>query len=91
VAHVGDAAALPVGISAEDFDRPAGGRDEAGEHAQEGGFAGAVIAEDDGGGADGEVRGDLTQCGEAAVELGDGIEARGGCGFENGFGREFGR
>jgi hypothetical protein len=84
VAHIGDAAALLVGIATEDFDRPASGGDETGDNAQEGGFAGAVIAKDDGGGADGEVGGDLAQGGEAAVELGDGIEARGGCGFWSG-------
>ncbi len=78
VAHVGDAAALVLGLVAEDVDGAAGGGDEAGEDAQEGGFAGAVVAEDDGGGAGGEVGGDFAEGGEGAVELGDFEEGGGG-------------
>ena len=74
VAHVGHAAALLVGRSAEDGDGAAGGGDEAGDDAEEGGFAGAVFAEDDGAGAGGEGGGDVAESGEGAVELGDGVE-----------------
>ena len=59
-------------------DGAAGGRDEAGDDAEEGGFAGAVFAEDDGAGSGGEGGGDVTQGGEGAVELGDGVERCGG-------------
>ncbi len=76
VAHVGDAAALLVGAFAEDGDGAASGRDEAGDDAEEGGFAGAVFAEDDGAGSGGEGRGDVAEGGEGAVDLGDGVELR---------------
>ena len=74
VAHVGDAMALLVGSSGEDGDAAASGSDEAGDDAEESGFAGAVFAEDDGAGACGEGGRDITESGEAAVDLGDGVE-----------------
>ena len=57
----------------EDGDAAASGCDEAGDDAQEGGFAGAVLAEDDGAGAGGEGRRDVAESGEAAVDAGDGV------------------
>ena len=79
VAHVGHAAALQVRAFAEDGGGAASGGDEARDDAEESGFAGSVFAEDDGGGSSGEGGGDVTQGGEGAVELGDGVDA-GGCG-----------
>jgi hypothetical protein len=79
VAHVGDAAALAVRGVGEDGDGSAGGRDESGDDAEEGGFASTVFAEDDGGATGGEVGGDVTQGGEGAVDAGDGVQSC-GCG-----------
>jgi hypothetical protein len=56
---------------AEDGDFALGGLEEAGEDAEEGGFAGAVFAEQDVAAAGGEVDGDLAQGGEGAEEAGD--------------------
>ena len=78
VAHVGDAAALVVGRLREDRYGAAGGGDETGDEAEEGGFAGSVFAEDDGGGSGGEGGRDVAEGGEGAVDLGDGIQLRSG-------------
>jgi len=69
MAHVSDAAALAVRRFAEDGGRAARGYDEPGDDAQQGRFARAVFAEDDGDGACGEVGGDVTERGEAAVDF----------------------
>ena len=69
VAHVGHAVALLVRRFGEDGDAAASGIDEAGDDAKEGGFAGAVFAEDDGAGACGEGCRDVAESGEAAVDL----------------------
>ncbi len=74
VAHVSHAAALLVRRLREDGDAAAGGGDEARDDAKEGRFARAIFAEDDGAGACGEGRRDIAECGEAAVDLGDGVE-----------------
>src|SRR5260370_564014 len=74
VAHVGDATALVVGRFRVDGDAAASWADEAGDDAEESGFAGAVLAEDDGAGACGEGRRDVTESGEAAVDFRYGIE-----------------
>jgi len=84
VGHVGDASALLGGIASEDLDGALAGFGEAGEEAEEGGFAGAVFAEDevDLAGVEGEVDG--AEGGEGAEELGDRGEA--GYFVEGGFG-----
>jgi hypothetical protein len=71
VAHVGDAMALLVGCAIEDGGLAACGSNEAGDDAEEGGFAGTILAKDDGGGARGEGDGEVAQRGEGGVELGD--------------------
>ncbi len=73
--HVGDAAASFGGRSAEDFDGALGGFGEAGEEAQQGGFAGAVFAQDEVDFAGFEGEGERAQGGEGAKELGDEGEA----------------
>ena len=86
VAHVGHTAALAVRCAGEDGDGAAGGCDEAGDDAEEGGFAGAVFSEDDGGAAGGEGGGDVAQGGEGAVDPGDRVERCGGRCFGAGWG-----
>ena len=76
VAHVGDAVALLAGRAGEDADGAATGFEEAGEEAEESGFAGTVVPEDDCGGADRELGGDVAEGDEATVELRGRIEAR---------------
>ena len=60
--------------------RAATGSDEAGDDAQQGRFAGAVFADDDGAGASFKGRGDVTEGGEGAVDFGDGFKFGGDAG-----------
>ncbi len=69
MAHVGDAAALVVRGFGEDLDVPRVGVMRPASDAEEGGFAGAVFAQDDGAGAGGEGGGDVAESGEGAVDL----------------------
>ena len=72
VAHVADAVAGLVGLEvAEDVDRAEAGAEQAGEDAQQGGFAGAVFADEDVAAAGLKIDRDLAQRGEGAKELGD--------------------
>jgi acetylornithine deacetylase/succinyl-diaminopimelate desuccinylase-like protein len=86
VAHVGNTATLAVGGVGEDCDCSAGGGDEAGDDAEEGGLAGAVFAEDDGRASGGEIGGHVTQSGEGAVDAGDRVQSCGGGCFGTGWG-----
>jgi len=83
VAHVSDAAAFAMWGAGEDGNGSASGCDESGDDAEEGGFAGAVFAEDYGGAAGGEVDRDVSQSGEGAVDAGDRVQ---GCGWGGGAG-----
>ena len=59
---------------AEDLDGAVAGAEQAGEDAEQGGFAGAVFADEDVAAAGLEVDGDLAQGGEGAKEFGNLIE-----------------